>query len=442
MRRPIYNLGIPERISRADGFEAALCARALRLAFIPLLLLSSLSAAAADWSAPEQELARKIVGIIGPGTVALAIVNRSSLSRRDNDIVQNGLRSALEQAGVRFAGPEQAASSVTISLSENLSFYVWVAEIRQNSVDSNVVIVSVPHSGRVASTRDSMPIALSKTLLWTQRDLILDIAVLDEGTTPTRIAVLSRDNVSFYRWAGGKWQAEQVMSVAHAKPWPLDLRGRLVLTKDRLLDVYLPGVICHSNAGGTLAMNCHEGDDPWPISEAWISTPSSFTGAQTIPVMMPNLAGFFASTRNFFTGVITPPIGKFATVPKFYSAAFVPRERYALWLFAATDGKVHLLDGMSDQTIPMDWGSDIATLRTSCGAGWQVLATGTSQREDFVRAYEFPDRDPVAVSAVEDFPGEVSALWSENRGDSAIAVVDNHETGNYEAYRVGVACNQ
>src|SRR5581483_3295237 len=245
MRRPIYNLGIPERILRADGFEAALCARALRLAFIPLLLLSSLSAAAADWSAPEQELARKIVGIIGPGTVALAIVNRSSLSRRDNDIVQN-------------------------------------------SVDSNVVIVSVPHSGRVASTRDSTPIALSKTLLWTQRDLILDIAVLDEGTTPTRIAVLSRDNVNFYRWAGGKWQAEQVMSVAHAKPWPLDLRGRLVLTKDRLLDVYLPGVICHSNAGGTLAMNCHEGDDPWPISEAWISTPSSFTGAQTIPVMMPN----------------------------------------------------------------------------------------------------------------------------------------------------------
>ena len=60
-----------------------------------------------------------------------------------------------------------------------------------------------------------------------------------------------------------------------------------------------------------------------------------------------------------------------------------------------------------------------------------------------MRAYEFPDRDPVAVSAAVDFPGGiVTALWTEAKGDTAIAVVRNRETGSYEAFRLAVACGQ
>jgi hypothetical protein len=443
MRRAVYNLGILDIFLRPADLDAAFLVRAFRCGFFLAFLLMSLSASAADWSVPEQQLARKIAAVIGPGTVALTFENRSSLGRRDSDIVQNGLRSALEQAGIHFVKPEQAGASITIFLSENVSSYVWVAEIHQSTMESVVVMVSTLRSGRFAAARDSMPITLNKTLLWTQTDRILDVAIAEENSTPTRIAVLSPENVSFYRWAGGKWQGEQVLPISHSKPWPLDLRGRLVLTKDQLLDAYLPGVICHSNAGRTLAMNCKEGDDPWPISQAWM-----FAAAPTLPnvspsgTAAPNLTAFYASTRNFFTGVVTPAIGKFGTVPKFYSAAFVPREKYALWLFAATDGRVHLVDGMSDQSSLLDWGSDIATLRTSCGAGWQVLATSNSRTGEFVRTYEFPDRDPVAVSPVMDFNSAVSALWTESRGDSAIVVVNNRETGSYEAYRLGVVCNQ
>lgn len=443
MRRAVYNFGILDIFLRPADLGAAFLVRSIRCGFFFAFLLMSLSAIAADWSVPEQQLARKIVAVTGPGTVALTFENRSSLGRRDSDIVQNGLRSALEQSGIHFAKPDQAGASITISLSENLSSYVWIAEIHQSAVESAVVMVSAPRSRRFAATRDSMPITLSKTLLWTQSDRILDVAIVEENGTPTRIAVLSRENVSFYRWSGGKWQGDQVLPISHLKPWPLDLRGRLVLTKDRLLDAYLPGVICHSSTGGTLAMNCKEGDDPWPIAQAWMfASTSTFPGASPSGTAVPNLAAFFASNRNFFTGVVTPAVGKFGTMPKFYSAAFVPRERYALWLFTATDGKVHLIDGMSDQSSLLDWGSDIATLRTSCGAGWQVLATSTSRDGDFVRAYEFPDRDPVAVSPAMEFSGALSALWTESRGDSAIAIVNNRETGSYEAYRLGVACNQ
>ena len=38
-----------------------------------------------------------------------------------------------------------------------------------------------------------------------------------------------------------------------------------------------------------------------------------------------------------------------------------------------------------------------------------------------MRAYEFPDRDPVAVSAAIEFPGPITALWTEAKGDTSVA---------------------
>ena len=60
-----------------------------------------------------------------------------------------------------------------------------------------------------------------------------------------------------------------------------------------------------------------------------------------------------------------------------------------------------------------------------------------------MRAYEFPDRDPVAVSAALDFPvGMITALWTEAKADTAIAVVRNRENGSYEAFRLALVCSQ
>jgi len=408
------------------------------MGFFAMLVPAALSA---DWIGAEQQLAHKIVAVTGPGAVAFTIENRSSLGRRDSEVVQNGLRIALDQAGVRFVGAEQAAASVSITLSENVTSYVWVAEIHQSAAESAVAVVSVPRTGRIAAVRDSMPLSLLKTSLWTQNSRILDVAILEENGTPTRIAVLSGENISFYRWMAGKWQPEQVFGITQAKPWPLDLRGRLVLTKDRFIDAYLPGVICHSAvAGGTLTVNCREQDDPWPLVPAGMNS-NGFSGGSSPNIAL--TAGFFASTRNFFTGVVTPTIGKFNTIPKFYSAAFIPRDRYTLWLFAAADGQIHVVDGMSEQASMLDWGSDIASIKTPCGAGWQVLATAArNQSGSLVRAYEVPDRDPVAVSAAVEFSGDITALWTEPRGDTAIVISRNRETGSYEAFRLALACGQ
>jgi len=444
----VYNSGIPN--VRANPVchllpLAHILRVVTRLSFVVLGL--AIAAGAVDWNEPEQQLARKIAAVTGPGAVALTVENRSSLSKRDNEIVQNGLRSALEAAGIRFVNAEQAAATVAIFLSENSAAYIWVAEIRQGAGETAVVMVSAPRPVGLTAAHESVPLSLRKIELWTQTDPILDVAVLEENPAPTHIAVLDAEKVALYRWQAGKWQQEQALGIAHARPWPRDLRGRLIPAKDHLLDVYLPGLICRSGAAVPLTLNCRETDDPWPLVPAALSggTFSAFPGAGSTAVAISPLGAFFAPARNFFTGALTPGIGKLTTVSKFYSAAFLPRDKYLLRLFAATDNHVHMIDGINDQAARFDWGSDLTSVKTSCGAGWQVLATSPDEGTgDSVRAYEFPDRDPVAVSAAMDFPGSgvVTALWTEAKGDTAIAVVKNQETGNYEAFRLAVVCSQ
>jgi len=445
MHAAVYNSVIPKvilnTVKRSSRPVFCLC---VALCFFPLLPGLVMCSLAADWSVPEQQLARKIVAVTGPGAVALTVENRSSLSKRESEIVSDGLHSALETLGLRFVMPEQAAVTVAISLSENLNAYVWVAEIRLGDKVS-IEMVSTPHVDGVVSTRDSLPLSIRKIPVWAQEEQVLDVLVLEENTAPTHIAVLGAEDVSLYRLQGGKWQREQALGVAHTRPWPRDLRGRLTPGKDHLLDAYLPGVLCHSTNGAALTLSCQQSDDPWPLvaGSAGGGVSANFPSlvASTLPAI-PQVGGFFASARNFFTGALAPGVGKFATVPKFYSAAFLPRGKYVLWLFAAVDGQTHMVDGVSDQPARLNWGSDVATLRTACGAGWQVLATSSGvPGSDSMRAYEFPDRDAMPVSAALDLGATVTALWTEAKGDTAIAVTRNGETGSYEAFRVAVACN-
>ncbi len=451
--RGVYNLGIPNVISNSmSGVPRTTlqaCSAMPVLVRIVLVLgligASAITAAAVDWSVPEQQLARKIVAVTGSGSVALQFENRSSLSRRDSEIVENGLRSALETAGVRWVDAQHSVASITITLSENLASYVWVAQIAKSGADASIVMVSIPRPASTASALGSVPLSLRKTTLWSQTNPILDVAVLDESATPTRIAVLDLEKISVYRLQSGKWVEEQTAAIVHSKPWPRDLRGRLMAARDHM-EAYLPGVVCRSS-GGSLNLSCGDTDDPWPLLAAGLSGmsapvfPSAGTASPGSASIMQEQA-FFASGRNFFNGTLTPAMNT-VTPPKFYSAAALPHDKGALWLFAGVDGQVHIFDGGPERASKLTWGSDIASVKTSCGAGWQVLASGAGEGvADSVRAYEFPDRDPVAVSAAVDFPGPISALWTEARGDTAIAVAKNLETGSYEAYRVAVACSQ
>jgi len=391
------------------------------------------SATAGDWSGPAQQLARKIVAVTGPGAVAVTVENRSSLGKKEVDAIGGALRAELDALGARSTQPEAAAASAAVWLSENPQSYVWVAEIRQGAGTPVVVMVAVPRANEAGPPREGAAMSLRKIPLWAQEDRILDVVILEEDSAPRHMAVLDGEKVAIYRQKNGKWQQEQNLGITHARPWPRDLRGRMVAAKDHLLDVYLPGVFCRSTTSLPLALNCRESDDPWPLV--------------AIGLTVPPLGAFYSTTRNFFTGALAPGVAKQTTVGKFYSAAPLPREKYVLWFFAGADGQIHMVDGVTEQSVKLGWGSDVVSVKTACGSGWQALAAGANGQGfdagvDSVRVYEVGDRDPVAVSAALDFSGEITAMWTEGKGDSAIVVVRNWEAGEYEAFRLAVGCTQ
>jgi len=422
MHHAVYN-------SRIAGMLTPSSPRRVRSVFILPILLLAATASGQSWTGAEEQLATKIVAVTGPRTMAVEVVNRSSLNAASADDIRRGLLTELASKGARFITAEQAAARVRVSLSEDLQSYVWVAEIRLSASENSVVMTSLPRPATPVVEPQAWPMALHKTPLWLQPERILDVVVL-EGN-PARLLVLDSKSVTAYRLQDGRWQAEQTLPITHSKPWPRDLRGRLALRKDHLFDTYLPGVFCRSAAGGSVAMTCYEGDgdgtNSWPLGSDLVGLNASFT-----------------PLRNFFSGALSAPLGKQASAPPFYSAAGLQRDKDTWWLFATVDGRLHLLDGSTDQAVASPgWGSDIASVRNGCGTGWQVLATGAGDGpNDSIRAFEFPARDPVAVSAPLEISGRVTALWTESGGSSAVAVVRNSDTGGYEAFRLTVTCGR
>lgn len=388
----------------------------------------------ADWHQLTDQLVPKITAVTGPGVVALEIENRSSISPADVEQIRSELKSALSAAGIKIWQPEQASATIRVTLSENLQNYVWVAEIQQAAEERSLLIVSAPRPASGVGGQNARPLTLQVTRLISRPEPILDVAVI-EGS-PRRLLVLGRDSVTIYEFTANRWNQGQSVAIAHDKIMPRDARGRIFLRKDRLFDLYLPGVGCRSGNAWPLTMACTASDDPWPLAGAQQSVPGA-------ALLDSGLSAFFSPARNFFTSALVPGIGKQKSAPPFYSAAPVSRDKYVLWLFAGIDGQVHILDGINQQNAPkLQWGSEIASVHTACRSTWQVLATTSADSgQDTIQAFEFPDREPVEVSQKIELPGEVTALWGGQNNESAAMVVRNNETGNYEAILLNLTCN-
>lgn len=433
---PRYNQRIPHMRARESTRKSTRTSSGLRLGWLTSFLLATVflpsSLLASGLGDTARQLAHKIAAATGPSAFALEVTNRSSLDDKSVREVRSALEAQLQVEGVRISKAERAMGTIEIVLSESLREYVWTAEIVIGSDEKRVALVSLPRSSMGPGTpfAAALPVVLKTTLLFAQEQPMLDVALV-EMPGGARLLVLNDAMVAIYRQRGanpaGRWELETSLPITHSRTFPRDLRGRLLLRRDHLFDVYLPGTFCRttSSAVASLTLTCNDSDDPWPLTQDDGS-----------------VRAFFAASRNFFTGALSPGIGKVSNVPSFYSAAALPRSSYTLWAFAAVDGSLHLVDGISDQLIRGGkWGSDLAAVHSSCGTGTQLLASesGDSER-DGLRAFEIPDRDPVAASSAVEFDGRIVALWPETNGNNAVTIVRRNDTGWYEAYRVSISC--
>jgi hypothetical protein len=418
----------PTRYNHPIPYMHGRWSRGLRMGWLASFLLATTLLPAVSFASvlgdAARQLAHTIAAASGPGAISLEITNRSSLDDKSVHEISSALEGELRTAGVRAAKPDEAMGSVQVTLSESLREYVWSAEIVIGSDERRVALVSLPRPQAGGTQGAVMPLALRKTFLFTQEQPILDAALLEMSGGP-RLLVLDATKVAAYHQQGGRWELESSLAIAHARMFPRDLRGRLLPRRDHLFDVYLPGVICRSSATAPLTLACNDSDDPWPLT-------ADEGGVRA----------FFAPARNFFTGGLSPGIGKVSNAPSFYSAAALPRSGYTLWVLAGVDGSLHMLDGMTDQVIRgARWGSDLAAVHSTCGTGTQLLVSESEEpAQDSLRAFEVPDRDPVAASSPVEFDGAIVALWPEGTGGGAIAIVKRQDTGWYEAYRISIAC--
>src|SRR5262249_12172920 len=137
----VYNARIPYMRALSSRFPRVSYFLVLMWMYVPMTM-------AGDWRAPEEQLARKIVAVTGPGRVALDAVNSSSLTFGEVEAIRSGLLAELATLGLRPAGADQAAVTMQVTFSENLQSYVWVAEIHLGNNEKSIVMVTAARPSR------------------------------------------------------------------------------------------------------------------------------------------------------------------------------------------------------------------------------------------------------------------------------------------------------
>jgi hypothetical protein len=380
-----------------------------------------ISRASISWDTPADELAKQIAAIAGPGPAKLTIKNRSSIPADQVPAIRRSLERDLQSYGVTASGSAEVATVIRVTLSQNAQHELWVAEV-QEGTEVKVVMVSTDLPA-TATPSSGAGVTLRKALLAAQELPILDVDFVPVGDE-RRMVILEPERVTAYRQNAGTWVKDQSFDIVHSRPLPRDPRGRIVLgaASGHLFDAYIPGVVCGgSESGGQLALSCTDSDAPWPIVSQ---------------------KAFYNPTRNYFTGVLAPG---YSTEPgPFYDAAEYARSGGTVTLFSQTTGQVVLYDKGVPRTITgtRDWGSDIASIHSTCGEGSLLLVSAAGAAPtDSVRAYEIPGREAIPVSGPMALDGSVMAMWPTNDGATATVVIRKEQPVQYEAYNVSAVCN-
>ncbi len=390
------------------------------LVWIIVVLCIASAQALSSWDSPSADFAKQIAALSGPGTVTLTVSNRSDLSNDEVAAIRRAIERELRSAGLTVR-TKDADSDIHITLSQNRQGWLWVAEVEEGS-ETKVAMLPVPGSTPGVSGPSEPTITLHASLIHSQVDPILDLTMLGTGNDQ-HMFVLEPEHIRVYARAAGNWQVVKNYEISHDQPFPRDMRGRIIPAGDHLFDAYLPGVACTATKTGDnwdMTLSCSDSDDPWPLASQKM---------------------FYNSTRNFFTGVITPGFGP--KLPLFYSGAEITRPGSTAFLFMDVGGAVHMIEDNSHKMLigARDWGSDFAMVRSGCGQGMQVLASAAGwPASDSIRAYEISGREATPVSPGFSFDGVITAVWASDDGASATVVVKKPQESGYEAYSVSVVC--
>jgi hypothetical protein len=355
----------------------AMLARFLLLPFLALMVQAQ------SQDAAEGQLSVKILSHLAADELARITWNDLSPAGGALDAASIARLKAAVARGVARRPSGRKLIDITVTLSWNSKDYsMLIAEIPREE-GKVVEMVDFP---RPAHTVSSFEVSIEPTLLWTQTDPILDIYVAGD-----RMLVLGSKGVARYERREGAWTSAEMV------PIPMepvrDPRGRLEVDGEAVL-AEVPGLACKGSWTGALTLECAAG-------------------------------GSFVAGRNTFDESGWPP---------YFSHVTLGGEH----LLAETDGKIHVYDeAHRPLAVFTGWGSDFV-ITTSC-AHRQVLAVNDPPRQliDTISLFDMENHAPIRKSEEAPLPGTITALLAH---ETAVAIVRNSASNQYEAYRITVAC--
>src|SRR5579871_5839275 len=394
----------------------------------------------ARWQQAAGAIAEQIAGILGPGQAVLTIHNLSSIADSDIPGIRNVLEQDLKSHSIAITSGD-SANTIRLTLSQNDRERLWVAEVIQGNETRVTMVSAGPGAAQTAATADYMTLRREKLpiLTDTKSSWLPDDPVLGALENQYSLLILRSYGVEILAFGEGGWLHQKTVSLDDRRPSYRDPHGIFIPGSDRgSFTVFIGSSECSgvyapapapTHPADNWTIRCHASDEPWPILE------------NNDPANPVTIKAFYNPARNYFTGVITPSLG--VDLPPFYSAALLSRPNGFALLLGGIDGKVQIVDNGALKSVSgaRDWGSDFAVLKSGCGSGAQVVASGSGEAtSDSLRAYELPAQEAVPASAPLAMNGTVTALWPALDGKSLLAAV-RQPSGDYEVDRVTALCD-
>jgi hypothetical protein len=399
--------------------------------------------------------ARKIAQMLTPGEkLTVTLHNLSSLSADQVLSFEQAVEDDLRGRGHNVLHTESGETSLKIGLSQSLTSLFAVAELVQSG-QTRVFVerLDLATLDLFAGTT-SKQLSLSSELVWKQSGPIRDLRFLaPDRDEAERLVILGLEAISVHQKGQTGWSVVKTYPLRTGDAQSRDPRGQLFEMKEdsgfRLV-AGLPGLTCFVSLDAAFNPGNLECD----------SNPKDELVGASVLTSGPHLidaAAKWDSSHNYFTGDIFGESGTKLRIDPFYSATFYSSnsgESPEALVVSGIDGQCRVFnhDGKVLRTLSL-CGSELTTVHSDCDDGWYILASGKGDwtSSDRVTALQLEEGSVRVFEQFVELPGPVLSLGSEqipSEGDikfgpkGAIAVIRNLKSGEYEAYRISIACSQ
>jgi hypothetical protein len=194
-------------------------------------------------------LAGKVSTHLSANEIAhVTVRNISSLPAGESARAQTALARALRRRGTG------TTIEVALTLSENLKDYLLVAEVRKTDATA---VEMAPF--RINAPPAAVPLPISRRLLWSQNDPILDLTIAGDN-----MLVLDPSTIASYERRDGHWA--KLESIPIESPPLRDPRARME-TSGQEFRILFPGMTCRGTTQ-PLTLNCEAVNSDFTLNGA------------------------------------------------------------------------------------------------------------------------------------------------------------------------------